>query len=772
MQAASEAYKAVMKEKCRNVCSYVRVTLGVVNQEAQSGACVSSPEAYTYFSNVKKPFDNYSVTERYALCEEDFCPVDGSCYFLPREGDPIVLNQGLITEAILGTIEIRFPYAMDLKGLTIEFGNTYPVDFSILSDVDSVEVIGNTSGHYVTELIFHSATFLRIVPASMSNGNGRLHIEQITMGIGLYFDGKRLLATSKREHVSPISEEIPTLDYTASMTNQDRMFDVENENSVLHFLQIGQSVEVEYGQELPDGSVEWIPGLFLLLREWSADDDEMSISASDRFEDLNETYYRGAYHPDGVSLFELAVEVLTDAGLDDREYWLDPCLKSVIVHNPIPVTTHKEAIQMIANAGRCALMQDRNGRIRLKSSFHPVMTASSDNAAYFSDTSGILEESEKDSYALAGRNLTDVISNQYFLPREGSAEYRNVGYVSKYAAGSDGTFPQNPTVEIHSEAAVKCFGLTLKFGKVPPKEMQIHTYLDGTFMESFPVSGLTETTEINHEFPEFDRMVLEFLTHEAGQESSLVFYIDEEGSYLTDENGYFLVEGNSDESAGGGLRVILHQVRFGQSTDYRLEYGVELTKTPKGTQLAKTKTLQIVRTIYTEGTERKEIAKETVSGDGSYLLRWSNPASGIQCTITDAQDGQTAVIAEQGSYYAIVLVSGISGSAEIAITGQEYTITEGIRTKELSPSGTVRSWKNPLISEDSHAARLADWIGDYLSSDREYDISYRGEPRIDGNDSVYLENKYIPDMMVRVEDHTLNTSRGALSGSVKARRVI
>lgn len=73
------------------------------------------------------------------------------------------------------------------------------------------------------------------------------------------------------------------------------------------------------------------------------------------------------------------------------------------------------------------------------------------------------------------------------------------------------------------------------------------------------------------------------------------------------------------------------------------------------------------------------------------------------------------------------------------------------------------------MSDTVHAANLADWIGDYMKSDREYDLSYRGEPRIDANDIAFLENKYVPDLLIRVTDHTLKFN-GGLSGTIKARR--
>ena len=371
MQAASAAYKKAMKEILRNH-SFMRVTIGMINQTAQASAAVADPAAFTYFSSLKKPFDNYQVTELYEGCDQDWSAVDGSMYFLPREKPDVVLNAGLVTEELLGTIEIRFPVALSIKGLTVEFGKAYPVDFSIVSDRNTVEIKDNGDGHFVTEEIFEEATFLRFVPGRMVNGQSRFRIHQITMGIGIYFDNQKILSASKKEHISPITEELPTIDFSMTAENRDRQFDIENSESSVQFLEIGQNVEVLHGQELEDGTVEWMPGAKLSLKDWSADDEELEISATDRFDTMEDTYYRVLIIRKGFLSMIWRDDVFQDAGVDSRDYYLDPYLKNVLVKNPVPAVAHKEALQLIANAGRCIIYQDREGKIFLKSSLFRI----------------------------------------------------------------------------------------------------------------------------------------------------------------------------------------------------------------------------------------------------------------------------------------------------------------------------------------------------------------------------------------------------------------
>lgn len=738
MQTVSREYKRSMKEKLRNR-SYIRVTIGVINQEAQSSAYVPHPENYTYYSNLKWPLDNYQVQELYATCDQDYTAVDGSMYFLPRARADVVLNQGIVSEDLPGSIEIQFPIRYDIKGLTVEFGRAYPVDFRIESDNKTVEIAGNATEHFVTEEIFEGATFLRFVPASMANGQSRFRIHQLTTGIGIYFDNRKILSATKKEHISPVMEELPALDFDMTIDNKDRAYDVENEESTVNFLETGQEVKVLYGQELDNGTVEWLPGATVYLREWSADDEEMSFTATDRFESMDGTYYKGEYRSEGISLYDLAVDVLKDAGVDSRTYWLDNYLKDVSVCNPMPVVSHKEALQLIANAGRCILYQDRSGNIFMKSSFVPDMEAASDNEVYFSHAGAVLDKKAKQSYAMTARDYTDVQPTQYFLPRQETGKaYLNTGYISEAVAGADGTFAVNPAVEISLEARYKCFRLTLKFGRNNPDTVIFHASLAGEPREDYMVSGLTAMTVISHEFPEFDRLVLEFT----------------KGCPYN--------------------RVILNNIIFGDSTDYMLEYGHELTKTPKGTQLPKVRELHVVRTFYSQGVEVKELAKETVTvsaADNRYTIYFSAPSYDLSCTITEPQAGQTAVIVDSSNYYATVELTGVTGACEVLITGREYIVTQARVSRRLNPTGRLEQWENPLVSDVVHAADLADWVGDYMRADREYDLQYRGEPRIDANDIAFLENKYVPGLLLRVYDHTLKFN-GALSGTIKARREI
>ena len=114
----------------------------------------------------------------------------------------------------------------------------------------------------------------------------------------------------------------------------------------------------------------------------------------------------------------------------------------------------------------------------------------------------------------------------------------------------------------------------------------------------------------------------------------------------------------------------------------------------------------------------------------------------------------------------------MTGEHEFLVDGKAYVVTSKLYSKSINTTGTVEEWSNPLISEESLAQLQADWLGNYFRNDIEYDIAYRGEPRLDAGDIVFLENRYVEGLQVQLYEHKLNFNGGALSGTAKARKAV
>lgn len=766
MQLSSKAYHESMNKPFRNR-GYIKASIGVVNSDAQRNAAATyGQNDFTRYADIKKPFDGYSVSKIYATAEENFSKLDGTRYFLP-DTNTSFYNNGLVTSELLGCIYIGFNgvYGLDIKGLTIDFGDCYPVDFTIENEANKRTYEGNNSRNFVTEDVFDGTSYLIITPTKMVNGNGRLRVYQFSCGVVNIFTNKETKNYTQKEYVSPITETLPSMDMNLVVDNQDQHFSPDNPESTLAYFEVGQEMKVSFGYDvLGDGNIEWTPENTAYLKDWSATDTEATFIATDRFDSLTDKYYKGLYREKGISLYDLAVDVLNDAGImDEREYYLDPYLKGVIVHNPIPVVTHAEALQIIANAGRCVLFEDRLSRIHMKASFIPDMTASTNEQTEYSDISNILNDTKKDAYATASNNFSMLDGSLSFKPVTG--KFLNMGYVSNsiwrvpsknslanrlaFRLGTDnkqlyeGGFWDGivPKITIDLEAGFVPYGLMIKFRNVAPEEFVIKTYYQNSQVTTLVVTNCELEYITDERFELFDKMEIEFI------------------------KGY------------PNARIFIDSILIGDVTNYRLSRKNSLTSSPTARRQNKIKAINIRRLLFVKDTlEKREVVSEEIflnKGDTEYTVYFTNPTTDIEVLI----ENDTAIEAEiidSSNYFATILFSGITEDetkVNYVIMGHEYVQNEQWYTKKHNDIGENKEWSNPLVSSYKHALDLEEWLATHLLGDVEYHIDWRGDPRTDANDLFYLNLKDREDVLIRCYQNEISFN-GAWTGAMKARKAV
>ncbi len=188
MQKVSKAYKESMKSSLRER-AYIMVSFGLINQEAQSKAKIEDGD-FSFYSNADNIFGETTNNAVYATLEENFTKVDGSMLFLPRSGSYI--NTGLISEKLLTqavfelTINLNIE-ATDFKGITIDFGENYPVDFDIISDSgQKIEFRDNDKSVFSTEEVLENTTQIRIIFYKMKLHKAGLEFIQSGLDMDLY----------------------------------------------------------------------------------------------------------------------------------------------------------------------------------------------------------------------------------------------------------------------------------------------------------------------------------------------------------------------------------------------------------------------------------------------------------------------------------------------------------------------------------------------------------------------------------------------------------
>lgn len=738
MQKVSKAYKDSMKSSLRER-AFIMLSFGLVNQEAQAKAKISSGD-FAYYSNKDNIFGEHDDSTVYATLEENFTKVDGSMFFLPRQTpngsyyDTGVISKNLVSEAVCELTISLNTIAIDFKGLTINFGENYPVDFDVIGSTgQTIEFRGNDKAEWSTEETLENTTYIKLRFYTMKNPQSRLRIYFIRFGYGLVYYNDSVMDSRLESYISPIGADVPQIDFSVQLKNYDHYFNVDNPKSAINYLETGQEMDILYGYQLPDSDeIEWIQGNHLLCSEWESDDNTATIRCQDIFRNMDSEYVKGLYSQTGKSYYALAQEILRDAGV--TKYYLDPRLKRLFTNNPIPRVQHKEALQIIANACRCSLAQTRYGDIQIKSSFMPSASVSTNGETSFSKAENILAESEKDEYATLAQDYTPVDGSMFFIPRNGSPTV-NTGYVSQQISGADGKFTTNPIVTISMEAIRAYFSMELVFGTSLPAAFVIRTYNGGELVNEFPIGSdeISRRTVIIRDFDDFEVMKIEFTQTE------------------TPYN-----------------RIVLNRFSLSNVANFTMTRK-DMTSSPKAIKQELIKEVIVPCYTYQPGTREENLVNEDVVITAGQVETYymQDPSYGYRPKLNE-QEGLADVV-DWGNYY-VTLKYKVSGEYRLEVQGYRYRIVERYATKTLHARGKTIKWANPLISDMTMANDLAEWLADYYTAGIEYEYNTRGNPEIDPTDIVFQENEFHEGMKVNIYRHTINF-RQSFSGRVTARRI-
>lgn len=738
MQKVSKAYKESMKSSLRER-AYIMISFGLVNQEAQAKATVDNG-SYAYYSNKDNIFGEHIDDTVYATLEEEFTKVDGSMFFLPRatEGgryyDTGIVSDKLVSEARCEVIISLNTIATDFKGLTINFGENYPVDFDIVGSTgQTIEFRGNTKSKWSTEEVLENTTYIKLVFYKMKNPQSRLRIYSIMFGYGLVYYNDSVMSSALDSYVSPIGADVPQFDFSVTLKNYDHYFNVDNPNSAINYLETGQEMDIMYGYQTPGSdTIEWIQGNHLWCSEWESDDNTATIRCQDIFRNMDGEYVRGLYSAAGKSYYALAEEILKDAGIS--EYYIDPRLKKLYSNNPIPRVKYKEALQIIANACRCVLTQSRDGKVQIKSNFMPSASIATNGEETYSNAANVLTDTPKVEYATLAGNYTPTDGTMFFLPRNGKAAL-TTGYVSKEISGANGTFTKNPVVTITMEAIRAYYGLKLVFGTALPAAFTIRTYKGGEPVNEYPVEKdeINITSIILRDFDDFDVMKIEFI-----------------------------------KTAEPYNRIVLNYFSLSDVVDFTMNRR-DMTSSPKAIKQELIKEVIVPCYTYQENNREENLVYEDIDVVAGKVETYyiQDPSYGYKVKL-DEVEGKATVVA--WSNYFVTIKFNVTGSFKLEVQGYRYKIVEKYATVSLNARGKTVKWKNPLISNITMANELAAWLADYYTAGIEYEYDTRGNPELDATDIVYQENEFHDGMRVNIYRHTVNFKQ-AFSGRVTARRI-
>ena len=237
------------------------------------------------------------------------------------------------------------------------------------------------------------------------------------------------------------------------LSNENRKFDAGNTASPLHnLLKPNRRIRAWIGIEKDSGDKEWVPLGVFWSGDWSAPEDGIYVQTTglDRLEFLRRSEYAPDTARQNISLYDLAVDILTDADLTQDEYWVDEELKEYIIpYVGTEPQSHREMLRKIAEACLGQVYCDRHGVIRVEGT-KPVaeqnFVAASENAN-ISYPSQVVDGIENPDGKYASLDGSWVLDGSFVLASE--IEGPQMGWWGKQLSGPDGSFAEPyPTLTV------------------------------------------------------------------------------------------------------------------------------------------------------------------------------------------------------------------------------------------------------------------------------------------------------------------------------------
>ena len=387
MQTVSQAWKDNQNELLVSE-SVVDISLRLTDPDAYEDASASD-NGHVSISNTAQ---TVSEVEKdivpYATLEGNLWVLDGNRKIIPvgNYGDcgyiskEISSANGSFTTKPIFTINFSQVHYNMIRGLTIEWGvayGDYATDFLVRAYQGSTivankSVSGNTNVKSVVHLDMVEYDRIEIQIVKWCLPYRRARIANVLPGVELNYTKENIFSFSHSQSVDPVSAALPESEISFSIENVDGQYDFNNTDGLSKYLVERQEVKAKYGYKI-NGETEWIRCGTFYMSEWDAKQKGLTadFTARNLLEFMTGTYNKGVYNPNGISFYDLAVDVLTDADLpmnnDGSLKWsVDERLKNIYTISPLPLDTHANCLQLIANASGSVLYQDRMGVLHLE----------------------------------------------------------------------------------------------------------------------------------------------------------------------------------------------------------------------------------------------------------------------------------------------------------------------------------------------------------------------------------------------------------------------
>ena len=383
MQEVSQAWKEAQLQNIVPM-SYIQLSYNITDPDAQADASTSG-ETTSY----GKPEQAGNLLDKtyglYATLEHNQWVLDGSREIyedVPIQDtgyiSPTICNQDAIFES-RPVLSINFTGVHEnlIAGLTITWSPTLDEcarDFKITAYngtniVATTTVTDNTDNITVVdiEMINYDRIDIEVIEWCLPLKRARM--EQVVLGLEALFDKTDLIGYTHEQYADILTGDLPKNSIVFELDNVNQKYNPDNPQGLYKYLLERQEIKVKYGYKLGN-TIEWVEAGVFYTSEWNAPQNGITaqFTARDLLEFMTDKFTTTST---SITLYNLALEALTLAHLpvnaDGSVKWiLDESLKDVTITIPKEFDyTIAEVLQLVANAGRCVIYQDRIGTLHI-----------------------------------------------------------------------------------------------------------------------------------------------------------------------------------------------------------------------------------------------------------------------------------------------------------------------------------------------------------------------------------------------------------------------
>lgn len=750
MKQVSAEYKESMQGSLRNR-SFVKISLSNVDASAASdGEWLSNgQQAYSEFATLDY---DYCYDEAYATLELNRWALDGGTVILPENEE---MRDGFVSLSMSDDdgefpapviIHRAFSTPHAFPGLTLTFDTRYhewpdsvQVDFALAGEVLVSQVVPVSS-----ESVIVDAKVADCDEITVKFGNTlphhRVRVEKVLFGIMKEFTNGDVISTRQSHDVDPLSRRLPKESLQFVLLDYERNYNSENPQGFWAYLDEKSPVNIQFGYELPDKSIEWLKGdNYLLDGKPKLSNNRATFSATGLLGSLNGTFYKSKLGE--KSFYDMAEEVLLDAELTptetgDNPWVIDDALKEMYTTAALPIDTHANCLQLIAHACRCRLFTDDDNIIHIKP-FGVTATgiysgAWADNGhLWYSEWDTVDNEKAADStYATLELNRWTLDGGPQVVVSD--TDPTGLGVIGDAMSEADGTYYEAPIF-------TKTFDVS---HDLPVLAIQFDTVLE--------------------EYP--NAIVVKYYRDDEIIDTQSIREIKSPDVYVTSQTATDCT--GIEIAVQSGLphrRVRITGVSY-RETDFILDFNTISENSQAVSKIDKLKAVCVARYAYAANNSNQTLYEETTDEEQLHI-EFASLAQDVQVSVY----GGTLLSSEIYAQAADLELSG--GTKTVVITGRAISENSVITTYPVAATGEVDKERNPLITNEAMCAALAEHVKKYLLMRNTYECSYRGNPEMEVGDVIGLQTPYTRqvDALILVDELNFN---GSLSGKMKVKGLL